>query len=102
MQEHINLLKTTDPNLLMILGQNPLPPSQPQMPPQSVGPNSPPPAGPPQGQQPAAPLQGNLPQPTQLDQVGLQQKLPNVPGVDPKLLPNPELQAQSMANLKKQ
>lgn len=84
MQEHIDLLKTTDPNLLMILGQQPLPPPMP--PPQNVPPNSPPP---PEGV------------PTQDVQMGAgQPNLPNLPQVDPTLLPNPELQAQSLGNLR--
>lgn len=99
-QEHIDLLKNTDPNLLLILGQQPLQPSGQQGPPQSVGPN--------QGQGPQnmnpqipqAPLEGNLPQPTQLEQMGAAPNLPNVPTVNPELLANPELQAASMGNLK--
>lgn len=96
-QEHIDLLKNTDPNLLMVLGQQPLPPTAPPMPPANVGPN---------GQQnlnpqiPQAPVQANLPQPTQLEQMGVAPNLPSLPEVPAQLLPNPELQAQAMGNLK--
>lgn len=98
-QEHIDLLRNTDPGLLAVLGQQPLPPQAPPMPPANVGPNGPAPQGPPQI--PVQP-QNVLPQPTQLEQMGVAPKLPSLPEVNPQLLPNPELQAQSMANLKQQ
>lgn len=92
-QEHIDLLKTTDPNVLMILGQQPI---APPMPPQ--GP--PPPQGQPQGNAPAeapAPLQ----MPTQAVQTGAEiTNLPNLPQIPQEAnLPNPELQAMNEANL---
>jgi hypothetical protein len=51
-----------------------------------------------QGQNPST--MGGTPVATQLDQQGAApQGTPNLPQVDPSLLPNPELQAQQMANL---
>ena len=66
-QDHINALRNTDPQLLQLLGQNPLPPEQPPgegPPPQ--GPNGPPPqqgGPPPQGPQSGPPPQGHGPPP---------------------------------------
>lgn len=58
-QEHIRLLQTTDPQILTMLGQTPLPPSPPPgSPPQGAGPGAPPmPAGgpPPSGHPPTPP-----------------------------------------------
>lgn len=85
-QEHIELLRTVDPSLLSIIGE------------QSLGPmgGSPPNQAQPdvnQAQPPDAQQQG-APQPEQLP------NQPNLPQVDPSLLPNPALQEQSMGNLK--
>lgn len=98
MQEHIELLKGTDPNLLMILGQQPLAPNPP-MPPigndQQMG-NVP--VDPNLG---VSPEMGGLPVATQLDQMGATPtNLPSLPKIDPNLLVNPELQNQAMGNLK--
>lgn len=65
-QEHINLLQTTDPNLLMIIGEQPLAPPGGSPPAQDAGnPNAPAP----QGEMPMEPQQGmmpgNLPDPAQ-------------------------------------
>jgi hypothetical protein len=89
-QEHIGLLQTTDPNILGMLGQQPLSPpggspnapQQPDMPTnQSM-----------QGQQ-IDNTMGGPPVATQLDQMGAApQGLPNVPQVDPALLANPGIQ----------
>lgn len=85
-QEHIELLRTVDPSLLSIIGEQSLgpmggsPPNQPQP---DVN----------QAQSPEAAQQG-APQPEQLP------NQPNLPQVDPSLLPNPALQEQSMGNLK--
>lgn len=87
-QEHIQLLQTTDPNLLTILGQTPLAPPMQQ----------PPPVDQPQGQ---GPDMGGMMTPTQMEQMGSQPgNLPSPATVDPALLGNPELQAQSLGNLK--
>lgn len=95
-QEHLDLLRTTDPNTLMILGQQPLQPQQ----------------GPPQQQQQAPQLNqnqggqvqemmGGAPVATQLDQMGaVPTNMPNIPKVDGSLLPNPDLQQQQMGNVK--
>lgn len=83
-QEHINLLKTTDPNILMILGQQPIAPPMP-------------PAPAPGQEQAPAPVQ----MPTQALQTGAEQvNLPNLPQIPEEAnLPNPELQALNEANL---
>lgn len=89
-QEHINLLRSTDPDMLKILGQQPL------------GPQGGSPANQPQQQPPDQSMQGQVPNmmggapvATQLDQQGAAPHgLPNVPQPDPSLLPNPQLQQQ--------
>ena len=83
-QEHINLLKTTDPNILMILGQQPIAPPMP-------------PAPAPGQEQAPAPIQ----MPTQALQTGAEQvNLPNLPQIPEEAnLPNAELQALNEANL---
>lgn len=83
-QEHINLLKTTDPNILMILGQQPIAPPMP-------------PAPAPGQEQAPAPVQ----MPTQALQTGAEQvNLPNLPQIPEEAnLPNPELQMLNEANL---
>lgn len=97
-QEHIDLLKNTDPNLLMVLGQNPIPPQAPQGPAPQGPPQGPPPGGPGMGPLPPLP---QMPLPPQLAQVGaMPQNLPQPAMVDSTLLPNPELQAASLGNLK--
>ena len=49
-QEHINLLRTVDPDLLLLTNQTPLQnPNAPQSPPPPGGPGGPPPGGPPPG-----------------------------------------------------
>lgn len=94
MQEHINLLKNTDPNLLVILGQNPLAPPMQQAPPS-------PPAMPPPPPMDVSQQMGGMPVATQLDQMGaVPTNMPNLPKVDANLLPNSELQAQALGNLK--
>lgn len=78
-QEHINLLKTTDPQTLMMMGEKPLTPSPPPSgpggpPPSPMGPPGPPPQGPPPGPPPGSPHPGapNGPHP------GIKQK--GIPG----------------------
>lgn len=95
-QEHINLLRTTDPSLLQLLNQQPLGPMG-GSPPAQDGQQGPP-ANSMQGQNPST--MGGTPVATQLDQQGAApQGMPNLPTVNPELLPNPELQNQQMANL---
>lgn len=75
-QEHIEALKQTDPNLLMALGQQPLPPDQ-----APVGPEGAPPPPGPQGAAPEMPTgSGDLtaPPPQGLDQLS-ELSLPNMP-----------------------
>lgn len=89
-QEHINLLKTTDPTLLQLIGQQPL---APQAPP--PGPNE------------AQAMPNNLlagmqgAQTEQISGPGIEQgvNLPSMPQVPGELLPNPAIQQQSMGNI---
>lgn len=95
-QEHIDLLRNTDPDILTILGQQPLSPpggspaaQQQQMPPDASM----------QGQVPQA--MGGQPVEQAMNAQAMMQGegMPSLPQVDPGLLPNPELQAQAMGNL---
>lgn len=87
-EEHANLLRTTDPGLLMLIGEQPLPPPQPQgapgmpgMPPMEGAPApGPAPQGGPQSGGPAAVMSNDL---------ALQgTKLPGVPGMPTNPLTN--------------
>lgn len=93
-QEHINMLKQVSPDLLMLIGEQPLQPDEAA----AAGGQLPP--GPMNQQQPqGAPPAGGAPQPANnapMDPaaMGPQQgieKLPNMPSVDAGLLPNPNL-----------
>lgn len=119
-QEHIDLLRDTDPAVLAIIGEAALPPNpmsmdQLAMAPANGGPGGPPPGGPgapppggpgapPQGgpQMPQAPsgppggappLQGGVqgPEGNIIGPNGQGVPTPNMPQVDPALLPNPAL-----------
>jgi hypothetical protein len=104
-QEHIQALRTTDPDLLVLMNQQPLkPPAPPQ------GPPPPPNAGP----APSANIPGEMMPPEQgivgpgiqggqIEGPGLPngQALPNLPKVNPQMLVNPALQAQSLGNVRK-
>jgi hypothetical protein len=94
-QEHIGLLQTTDPNLLTILGQQPLPPPAP-VEPQNL---------PPPGSEMMPPQQGLMGPGVQGGQIqgpGLQGpvNIPNPPKVNGNLLPNPAIQQQALNNVK--
>lgn len=113
-QAHINQLRTGDPALLMLLGQQPLPPPAP--------PGGPPPQqGPPNGPQgPQAPPNGNGPIPQEMmppeqGQVGPgvqgnhitgpglpdSQRIASPAKVAPQMLQNPGMQQAAMGNVKK-
>jgi hypothetical protein len=93
-QEHIDLLRTVDPDLLRMLNQQPLGPEG-GSPAAPQSPQTPPNASM-QGQNPE--MMGGAPVATQLDQMGaVPTNMPQPPQVNPELLPNPELQAQQMA-----
>lgn len=95
--EHIQLLKNTDPQLLMVLGQQPLQPIQPPMP--QGAPNQM--QGPPQQpESEAAPSPLESPINAQREQVGMPPVDVNLPKVDGNLLPNPDIQQQLVGNLK--
>lgn len=94
-QEHIDLLRSTNPDLLNILGQQALPPvgGQPQQGPQQGAPA----AGPNNGQ----PMMGGAPEGSQLEQMGAAQAgLPSPAKVDGSLLPNSAIQEASLGNVK--
>jgi hypothetical protein len=98
-QEHIGLLSTTDPNILTILGQQPLQPQGMQQPP---APGQDPNAIP-NGAMNGAPqdVMGGAPVATQMDQMGqMGGPMPSIPQVDPSLLPNPSLQEQALGNVR--
>lgn len=97
-QEHINLLRTTDPEILKMFGQQPLGPAPGTQAPPPEGQEGPP-ASSMQGQ--AAEMMGGAPVATQLDQQGaVPQNLPQPAKVDASLLPNPGLQQAVQGNVK--
>jgi hypothetical protein len=122
-QQHVELLRTTDPGTLAMLNQQSLPPAPPppgSVPPPGAAPQGPPgpggaPGGPPQGGPPPPGLPPGAQMPPQQGQMGpgiaggrmqgpgIEQgvKLPNLPKVSGALLPNAALQQQSLNNLKK-
>ncbi len=87
-QEHIELLRTSDPDLLMSLGQQPL---APQGAPQPVNPAA---EGMVEGEAATQEIIGN-----EQAQMGPEVE-GNLPTVDANLLPNPDIQQQVMGNLK--
>lgn len=96
-QEHIDLLKTGNPDLLMLLNQQPLQPPMPPAPPQG-GPQGAPEEmmqPPPQG------FEGLQQQGAEITGPGLEQSqnLPSMPQVPAEVLPNPQLQADQMGNV---
>jgi hypothetical protein len=101
-QQHINLLKTADPNILSLLGQQPLAPPG-GNPPSPNGPQpnggAQPPRGGPAAQQPPNP--GNPPPPnagpakSPMPSPGM----PPMPKVPASALPNPALQQTAMGNV---
>jgi hypothetical protein len=103
-QEHINYLRTADPDLLALIGEQPLaPPMMPQgpqggpqdMPLQPPGSNS-------QNPQVLAQQAGMAKPGEKVQGPGQEQgiNLPNNAKVDSRLLPSPELQQQALANVK--
>lgn len=91
-QEHIQLLKTTSPDILMILGQQPLQ--------QAPPPQQPPPMSQDSGGQ-VQEMMGGAPVATQLDQMNaVPTNMPSMPQVPQEALSNPELQQNSLGNVK--
>ena len=98
-QEHIDMLKNVSPDLLQLIGEQPL---QPAMPPEAGGMLPPGPMNPPPEAQ-GAPAGGAVPPintaPMDAKQMGPQagpeQRLPNQPSVDASLLPSPELEPRA-------
>jgi len=101
-QEHIELLRTTDPGTLQMLKQAPLPPLAP---PQGAAPSPQgPPGASPSGQMmpPEQGLMGPGVQGGHIEGPGLQGpiRIPQPAKVNAGLLPNPELQQQALGNVK--
>lgn len=100
-QEHINFLRTADPDLLALIGEQPLAPPMQQQP----TPPMPNPKGAPEGQNLIPEIQAaqaGMPKPGERIQGPGQTpgaNLPNLPSVNPELLPNPALQEQALGNL---
>lgn len=94
-QQHIDKLTYTDPRILQLTGQQPLPPPgsppQPQQPQQGGG--EPQASGPQQG--PPPPKNGPAPG-TIVGPDGKPVNMPEIPQADPSLLPNPDMQQQQL------
>lgn len=92
-QEHIDMLSQVRPDLLQIIGEQPLQPAQPA----PMGGELPP--GPMQAQQGQEAQQGLPPGPVDASQIGAQatpeNQLPGQPTVDASLLPNPGLEPRA-------
>lgn len=113
-QEHIDYLRTADPDLLALIGEQPLAPPAMQQGPMGGPEGMPLPMPPQQGKAPPA-GQSQIPD-IQAPDSGLAQagqkvqgpgqergaNIPHLPKVNPELLPNPELQDQMMHNLRGQ
>jgi hypothetical protein len=99
-QEHIDLLRNTSPEVLQILGQQPLAPqqnpNQPQQQQDNQNPKMPQDSG---GQ--VQEMMGGAPVASQLDQTGsVPTSMPTIPKVPAQALANPELQQAQMGNVK--
>ena len=102
LEAHLDALRVVDPDLLILLGQQPLPPAGAMGPPGSM-----PPGGAPQPNQPATsvdellvPAGGPQVAGQNVSGPGGSENMPNIPKVDPSLLPNPALQEAGLNNLK--
>ena len=104
MQGHLDALRNVDPDLLLLLGQQPLPPAG-----QTVSVGQPISNTPLDNQDVLAGSaiggvmapQDGMPQAGDLiQQGGASEQMPAIPTVDPSLLPNPDLQMGSLDNLK--
>lgn len=85
--EHIELLKTVDPNLLAILGEQSLQDANPQQSPQI-----------PEDMNQSA--EGQVPDALAPADQGQLPNMPSMPQVDANLLPNPTIQEQAMGNVR--
>jgi hypothetical protein len=97
-QQHIDLLRNTDPDTLTLLGQQPL------QPPAPLPPDVPMPGAPPGNSKTPQIMQADQGQNIPGQKVNgpnvVNQSLPNIPKVNSDLLPNPQLQEQSLGNIK--
>ena len=97
-QMHVDALRNTDPDLLMLMGEQPLTP--PGAAPPSQGPQGPMPGGSSPMPDMMSPNQGQIQPETPIQQAGGPPiETPPLPQVNPSLLSNPELQSQSMGNI---
>lgn len=97
-QAHLDALRNTDPDLLVILGEQPLPPA-------GITQQGPPQPGAPQEQNTQAqilnPQAGETVPGNQQQGPGVTNvENPNIPKVDASLLPNPQAQDQTLGNVK--
>lgn len=101
-EEHLNALRNTDPGLLELIGEKPLPPLGPMGVPMNNPPQPSPQQAPksPGGSPSAPPPQGPPGQDSIQGPDGESVNLPNLPKVDASLLPNPQLQEQSLGNVR--
>lgn len=97
-QGHMDMLTNTDPRLLMLTGQQPIPP--PGMPAGAPAPDMGAPSGaPPAGGQPAPQGGGNPNQQKPKDNPAGTPNMPQMPEVPAEALANPALQEQAMGNV---
>jgi hypothetical protein len=108
-EAHLNALRNTDPSLLQMMGEQPLPPLQPQNGnPPGGQPNQPPPQQPPQGSLQGSPVpemmspnQGQTVAGNSMQGPGVTNVNPSKPATVPaSLLSNPALQEAAMGNVK--
>jgi hypothetical protein len=102
-QEHITFLRTTDPAILQMIGEQPLPPApgqQPPMMPEQEGPSKE--SANNNIAEQMSPVQGQVQPGDSISGPGVQNVgNPGMPKVPPQLLPNPDLQQAAMGNLKR-
>lgn len=89
-QEHIDQLRTFDPGLLQLIGEQPLGPA---------GGSPPAPQNPDAGLNQSAPM-GGIDEMMQPQPQPAMPNMPQMPQVDANMLPNPQIQQQAMGNVK--
>ena len=107
-ESHLNALQNTDPRLLQIIGQQPIPPLQPPMDPNQMPQDQGGPEQPPVHALQQSPM-GAVMDPAVADGKQIKggditaprgESLPKMPTVDGSLLPNQDLQQQALGNVK--
>lgn len=98
-QEHLDFLRNTDPALLQLIGQQPIPPVAPPGMAPMPGQEGQAPQG--EGMEDMLAPQAGVPQESQeIMSAAGSQTLPKMPEVPAEVLPNPALQEQAMGNVK--